>query len=166
MNNDLFGQPVHSVVTGALFSPCKKYRYRLWRIWDKSKPAVLFIMHNPSTADEVDPDPTITRCINFAKSWGYGGIWVGNLSPYRATDPNDLKGLTPAELQPAVNEQHVQEMMAICPMHVLAYGNPVVAMLKPDLNKYDWHYLKLTKQGNPWHPLYLKSTLKPLKFNI
>lgn len=161
---DLFGNKSQSVSSGAIISECKKYRYRLWRIWDQTKPAVLFIMHNPSKADEVNSDPTMTRCVNFAKSWGFGGIWIGNLSPYRATNPDDLKCLAPDELQPKENQNHVKEMMSICSMHILAYGNPSRAMLKPDLTKYDWHYLKLTKQGNPYHPLYLKSTLKPLKF--
>nr|WP_252726063.1 DUF1643 domain-containing protein [Acinetobacter indicus] len=55
---------------GAEISECSKYRYSLWRIWDKDKPIFTFIGLNPSTADHVQDDPTITRCINFAKSWG------------------------------------------------------------------------------------------------
>ena len=55
---------------GAIISDCSKYRYSLWRIWDKEKPIFTFIGLNPSTADHIQDDPTINRCINFAKSWG------------------------------------------------------------------------------------------------
>ena len=44
---------------GADFSPDRKHRYSLWRIWDRSKPLVMFIGLNPSTANESDNDPTI-----------------------------------------------------------------------------------------------------------
>ena len=68
-----------STLNGAIISDCGKYRYQLWRKWDPSLPVVLFIMLNPSQADASEDDPTIRRCINYAKSWGYGGIYVGNL---------------------------------------------------------------------------------------
>ena len=56
--------------SGAEISDCGKYRWKLWRIWDDSKPKILWIMHNPSTADAEKDDPTIRRIINFSKSWG------------------------------------------------------------------------------------------------
>ena len=77
--------------TNAKFSACRKYRYALWRNWDESKPCAMNIGLNPSTADENENDPTITRCINFAKSWGYGGVCVTNLFAFRATVPRDMK---------------------------------------------------------------------------
>ena len=58
----------------AKFSPCRKYRYVLCRVCDRTKPFAMFIGLNPSNADETKDDPTIKRCLNFAKSWGYGGI--------------------------------------------------------------------------------------------
>ena len=67
----------------AELSACGKYRYRLSRIWDDKKPLVLFIMLNPSTADAEQDDPTIRRCIAFAKNWGYGGFMAGNLFAFR-----------------------------------------------------------------------------------
>ena len=76
---------------GAIISKDKKHRYRLWRIWDDSLPKALFIMLNPSTADVMLDDPTIRRCIGFAKSWGYGGIYVGNIFSLRSSNPKDLK---------------------------------------------------------------------------
>ena len=75
--------------TGAVFSPCERYRYKLWRVWDPARPLglVMFLMLNPSTATDAEDDPTIRRCIGYARSWGYGGLYVGNLFAYRATTP-------------------------------------------------------------------------------
>jgi hypothetical protein len=75
----------------AVFSPCRKYRYSLEIIWDESKPLAAFIGLNPSTADEVSDDPTIRRCIGFAKREGCGGLRMLNLFAYRATDPREMK---------------------------------------------------------------------------
>lgn len=75
----------------AIISEDEKYRYQLSRCWDETKPRILFIMLNPSTADANIDDPTIRRVISFAKSWGYGGVYVGNLFAFRSTDPKGLK---------------------------------------------------------------------------
>lgn len=151
---------------GALISECGRYRYRLWRIWDETKPFVLFIMHNPSTADGEQDDPTIRRCINFAKDWGYGGIYVGNLYPYRATDPAVLRKLRYDEAWTFDNPIHINEMKRLCALHVLAYGNPAISGTEAYAWDDCWHYLKLTKAGNPCHPLYLSKSLKPQRINF
>ncbi|WP_368188730.1 DUF1643 domain-containing protein [Aeromonas sp. R7-3] len=75
----------------AVFSPCRTYRYALSRVWATDKPYALFIGLNPSTADETLDDPTIRRCIDFAKRRGYGGLVMANLFAYRATDPEVMK---------------------------------------------------------------------------
>ena len=68
-------------ISGALFSDdSRKYRYALWRIWDSSLDTLLFIGLNPSTAAHVQDDPTIRRLVGFAKAWGFGGLYAGNLS--------------------------------------------------------------------------------------
>ena len=77
--------------TDAKISECEKYRYSLRRIWDENKSRVAFIALNPSTADEVNNDKTIERCIDFAKSWGAGGMYMFNVFAYRATDPTEMK---------------------------------------------------------------------------
>ena len=72
----------YNLKTDARFSAYRKYRYALWRTWDDSKPCAMIISLNPSTPDENENDSKITRCINFAKSWGYGGVCVTNLFTY------------------------------------------------------------------------------------
>ena len=69
----------------AVFSPDRLHRYGLWRIWDDDLPKVLFIGLNPSTADELKNDPTIRRCIGYAKDWGYGCLLYTSPSPRDAT---------------------------------------------------------------------------------
>lgn len=77
---------------GADVSACGRYRYSLWRRWDPLLPMACFVMLNPSTADASEDDPTIRKCIGFAKRWGAGGIRVVNLYPWRATNPRELSG--------------------------------------------------------------------------
>jgi len=78
--------------TGAAFSDDMRYRYRLWRIWDPSRPIVLFVMLNPSKADGRVDDATIRRCRGFASSWGFGGFVVVNMFALVSTDPAALAG--------------------------------------------------------------------------
>lgn len=68
----------------------RAYRYRLWRTWDPALPSVLWVMLNPSTADETKDDLTVKKCQGFAKRWGYGNIEVVNLFALRATNPREL----------------------------------------------------------------------------
>lgn len=68
------------------------YRYSLIREWDESnQKRVVFVLLNPSTADDVEEDQTTKVCIEFAKRWGYGSLQIVNLFAYRATNPADLK---------------------------------------------------------------------------
>ena len=79
------------MINSAIISDCGKYRYELCREWHHRKPKVMFMMLNPSTADENSNDLTTIRCMNFAKKWGFGGIYIGNLYPFRAKSPKNLK---------------------------------------------------------------------------
>jgi len=78
-----------SLKAGADFSPCRTWRYALWRRWSDAA-LVAFIGLNPSTADETKNDPTVRRCIGFARSWGYGGLLMLNTYGLRSTDPAGL----------------------------------------------------------------------------
>lgn len=81
---DLFMQ------TGAVFSPCKTYRYRLWRKWDATRPSLVMVMLNPSIADEHQNDPTVERCQRRAISGGFGALEVTNIFALVSTDPAGL----------------------------------------------------------------------------
>ena len=146
----------------ALLSPCRRYRYALWRRWGEGPPA-MFIGLNPSTADETADDPTIRRCIAFARSWGHGALCMANLFAYRATRPADM--LAQDDPVGPENDAHLQKLAAEAGVVVAAWGvhgthrgrhNVVRAML-PAL-----HYLRLTKDGHPGHPLYLPASLRPV----
>ena len=76
--------------SGADISECGRYRHRLWRWWDESKPMLCWVMLNPSTADANLDDATIRRCRHYARREGFGGIMVVNLFELRATDPREL----------------------------------------------------------------------------
>lgn len=76
--------------SGAILSPCLRYRPALWRHWDDELPTATFIGLNPSTADATHNDPTITRCIDFARRWRCGSLLMLNLFDYRATQPKVL----------------------------------------------------------------------------
>jgi len=76
--------------SSATFSPCRQYRYELWRRWDSSQPYALFICLNPSIADENVNDPTARRCMRYAADWGFGALCIVNLFAYRATKPEEM----------------------------------------------------------------------------
>ncbi|TAF48654.1 MAG: DUF1643 domain-containing protein [Runella slithyformis] len=155
----------------AILSENKRYRYMLTRIWDESKPMVMWVMLNPSTADASNDDPTIRKCIAFAKSWGYGGIYVGNLFAFRATNPKRLLQIT--EPIGAENEEYIRMYAEKVDKVICAWGNPVIIdrIWQPVLRKVltfehtKLHYLALCKDGEtPKHPLYLNSKLVPVAF--
>jgi len=76
---------------GAVVDKTELYRYSLWREWNIDAPKLVFIMLNPSKADAYIDDPTLRRCIGFAKSWGFGSLTVINLFAYRSTKPSELR---------------------------------------------------------------------------
>ena len=148
----------------AVLSPCGRDRYRLSRIWGDGPP-VNFVMLNPSTADHEVDDPTIRRCVGFAKAWAYGGLVVTNLFPYRATSPKDLfKAIDRhgPDGTPCINREHIQDVARSAGLIVCAWGThadpniaAVTCRLLRESNPAGLHSLKLTKHGLPSHPLYL-----------
>ncbi|UVW30641.1 DUF1643 domain-containing protein [Massilia sp. H6] len=122
----------------------------------------MFVVLNPSTADEVTDDPTIRRCIAFAKAWGYGALCMTNLFAFRATDPDDMKAA--AEPIGPQNDFHLQRLARggwRCRGRMGVYGthlerNAAVRSMVPAL-----HYLRKTADGHPGHPLYLPKILTP-----
>ena len=97
------------------------YRYWLWREWDSQCHAISFIMLNPSQADAQVNDPTITRCLNFAQSWGYGRLFVVNLFAYRTPHPSLLKqAVDPIGKD---NPRYILESVLRSDRVILAWGN-------------------------------------------
>ena len=158
----------------AIISDCGQYRYELHREWDKDKKKVLFIMLNPSTADGLNNDLTTIRCMNFAKKWGYGGIMIGNIYPFRAKRPKDLRKwlnepkLTADFYASSENIDHVRDMILIADLVVCAWGcnYPGTPDWVDEIG--DLHYLELCDDGiTPKHPLgNLSNDLVPLEYKL
>lgn len=158
------------VVCTAAISTCERYRYHLSRQWgvvDDKK--LLFIMFNPSTADAFKGDPTITRCIGFAKREGYGGISVVNLYAFRTSKPKELRFAQSGGMN-VVGPLTDEFLLRAAHGHghgVCAWGAntqakdmgrvaDVVRLLKRGHCRL--HQLgDDTKQGNPRHPLMLRA---------
>jgi hypothetical protein len=153
----------------AVFSSCRRYRYTLTRQWQDMLPGsgkyAMFIGLNPSTADEVDDDSTIRRCIGFAKAWGFSGLVMTNLFAFRATDPRVMKA-EPEPIGP-LNDQHLRHAAEAAGVVVAAWGthgvhmgrDAAVVRMLPKLSA-----LRVTSGGMPAHPLYLPKTLTPQPF--
>ena len=160
----------------AIISDCGKYRYELHREWDKDKGKVLFIMLNPSTANAIHDDLTTIRCINFAKKWGYGGLMIGNIYPFRAKRPKDLKEWlnTPNNglwENREYNIDSVHIMAHEAELIVCAWGcnHPGVPDWIDNLKDYKpLHYLELCDDGiTPKHPLgNLSKDLTPKRHKL
>jgi hypothetical protein len=151
-----------------IVSPCRHYRYVLWREWDMLNPAyAMFVGLNPSTADEIADDPTIRRCMNYAKCWGYGALCMANLFAYRATEPAAMRAH--AEPVGADNDRWLVELAKDAGVVVAAWGvdgshsqrDTAVARLLAGKLKC----LRLTKDGHPCHPLYLPKSLTPIPYD-
>lgn len=139
-----------------------KYRYELRRQWSPELPTVAFIGLNPSTADAMQDDPTIRRCVGYAKAWGYGQLIMLNLFAYRATDPLAMKSADDP-IGPE-NDETLRRVAAQAAVVVAAWGNHGSHLGRGAAvrNLVPLHYLRLTKSGQPAHPLYLPGTLTPI----
>ena len=153
--------------TGAVFSTCRRWRYLLWRRWDESRPAANFLMLNPSTADELQLDPSCTRARNYAERWGFGALIVTNLFGWRATDPGEMKAVR--DPVGRGNDAAIVRAAQASALVVCAWGNHgahlersarVLALLAD--NRVALSHLKRNSSGEPAHPLYLKGNLDPL----
>lgn len=149
------------VLAGAVLSPCGTYRYTLDRVWDASLPVALFIMLNPSTGDAAVNDPTIRRCISFAKREGCGALTVVNLFALRSTDPGALT-THPDPVGPD-NDAWIAVALGKQPeVAIAAWGahsftrarvGAIAALLAP---VWQVNCLGTTKSGDPRHPLYVR----------
>lgn len=167
------------------FSPCRKYRYVLWRQFysmlavtppllpvegNREHNYLMVIGLNPSTADETQDDPTIRRCIGFAKRWGYGALCMTNLFAWRATRPEDMK----RQDDPCGpdNQHHLLSSAKGAGMVLAAWGKHG-SYRSQDLTACAWlseigvnmHCLRENRDGSPIHPLYVASKTAPIAYD-
>lgn len=161
------------------FSACMKYRYTLWREWGfsglyssqaalgRSDEYLMVIGLNPSTADDTQDDPTIRRCIDFAKRWGFGGLCMTNLFAWRDTKPENMKAAA-SPIQPAGtrdNDKWLQHCADNAGMILAAWGTHGRYL---DRSLDVVHKLPLMKclvknaDGSPKHPLYVPASTTPI----
>ena len=151
----------------AIISKDKIYRYKLSRTWDSTKPTILFIGLNPSIANENVDDPTITRCINFAKDWGYGTLLMANLFAFRSTYPKEIYLIDDSIGKD--NDHYLLECVKQSDLIIACWGNngtymnreKVITELVPNL-----YCLQKNKNGTPHHPLRLPRNIDPVPFNF
>jgi hypothetical protein len=150
----------------AVFSPCERYRYLLTRIWDPDGTRVLFVLLNPSTATEVQNDPTVERCERRARALGHGAFRVTNIFAFRATDPRVMR----AEADPVGpdNDAAIAGSVAWADAIVCAWGThgvhlgrgtAVERLLRRSGARLS--HLGLTAAGFPTHPLYVPYDRQP-----
>jgi len=156
-----------TLITRAEISQCGEYRYSLTRIWDRSLPVLSWCMLNPSTADACTDDPTVRKCVGFAKRLGYGGIRIVNLFAFRARNPLDL--LAAADPSGPENEEVLNDLVHRRSVMVgwgasvrrLRIQTPITWL--SDVGRMRiaygpstcWRCLGFTKSGEPRHPLML-----------
>jgi hypothetical protein len=167
--------------SGAVISPCEKYRYWLHRSWLGGEGWTVFVMLNPSTADASQDDPTIRRCIRFAKDFGSHGVIVVNLFAWRAIDPRNL----PSNLIEAEGPENHAYVVKACelagqyePPDMRRPGKVICAWGANEAAKEQapkvlgWieaaygtpRCLGTTKRGFPRHPLYVPASVLPVRF--
>lgn len=158
----------------ALFSPCRNYRYTLWRAWGADPRRFLQVIGlNPSTADETSDDPTVRRCIGYAKAWGFDALCMTNLFALRATDPRVMMAHESPIDDPdsAANSYWLRRVSLFAKGVLCAWGNhgehmgrgrDVYEMLRAMGPGQSLMCLDQNKSGHPQHPLYLKGSLKPV----
>lgn len=152
--------------SAANYSDCENYRYDLTRVWHDAGRKVLFLMLNPSTATEVQNDPTVERCERRARALGYGAFRVCNIFAFRATDPKVMRGANdPIGPQ---NDTAINQAILWADDVVAAWGAhgehqnrgaEVEALLRRQAKTPK--HLGLTKAGHPKHPLYIAYQTQP-----
>lgn len=175
--SDLFPETIVHQRGGAMhraaeISGCKQFRYLLSRRWANGL-ALTFIMLNPSTADALEDDHTIRKCIGFAKRFGFAGIVVVNLFAYRATDPAELRraGFPPGPLNldyllTVTGEATKAGAPIVCAWGAHARRNAFAAELVAGMQKVgaDLRALRILDDGTPAHPLTLPYSCELVPF--
>lgn len=160
---------MHFTLRLAEISPDKKYRYLIKRTWSQGEGTCLFIMLNPSMADEKTDDPATRKCAAYAALWGYQSFEAVNLFAYRSPYPVALKKASDP-IGPD-NDHWVLRQAKQAELIVIAWGmygvfmNRNQEMLKLlGQHDFDLYCISKTKQGHPGHVMYKDAGLKPEKY--
>lgn len=154
----------------AVFAPGREHRYLLTRIWDPTRPTVIFVMLNPSTADAFDLDPTVRRCAGFSQSWGAGSLIVANIFALRSTNPKGL--YTHSDPVGPLNDEVLATLPNCSSTLVAAWGTrgafrsrgEVARQLLARPNGPELKCLGTTKKGFPRHPLFVPGATVPARY--
>ncbi|MEP2028742.1 MAG: DUF1643 domain-containing protein [Paracoccaceae bacterium] len=155
----------------AVYSDCECYRYSLTRVWDANGKRVMFVMLNPSTATEVQNDPTVERCERRARTLGFGAFRVTNIFAWRDTDPRKMR----AAIDPVgpENDAAISDGCNWADQVVAAWGTHGQhldrgAVVKGLLSAISGpvYNLGLSKAGHPKHPLYIAYSQQPQLWDI
>ncbi len=161
------------MIRDAQLSPCGQYRLRLTRAWAPAGTQVCFIGLNPSTADATQDDPTLRRCIGFAKAWGHGSLVLINLFARRTPSPTALWKMARAgeDIVGPLDDAALIDIAAQAQQVVACWGaakaaRPRGRALVQSLKRAGVfvHAIARTKGGDPRHPLYLRKELTPLPY--
>jgi hypothetical protein len=161
---------VDGIEYGAIFDANGSYRYSLWRSWSAYPPRIVFVLLNPSSADERRNDPTIRRCMGFARAWNFGSMEVVNLFASKATDYRELFKVSAPVGED--NDRFLLQAIERCSTVVLGWGTKgtllgrdrqVIQMLA---HRKDVYCLGITKEGQPRHPLYIKGDTNMMPFCV
>ena len=151
----------------AVYSRCEKYRYSLTRVWEPEGRRAAFVMLNPSTATEVQNDPTVERCERRARAGGGGAVRGRNSFAWRATDPRYRRAAAfpvgPVNAAAiAAAPRWADQVICAWGTHGahLARGPAVEAMLRG--SGVPLYHLGLSKDGHPKHPLYIGYAVQPV----
>lgn len=159
--------PADVKVEAKFAGPNDCYRTKLIHRWAPG-PAVMFAMMNPSDAALDRTDSTIAKTSQYARMWGFGALMVGNACAYRATQQKELLRV-PDPVGALHNWPAVEEMANEADLIIVAHGRlpKALAFAARDMVNVIWaggrnlHALRVSPDGNPWHPLYLPLNLKP-----
>ncbi|MDJ1008972.1 MAG: DUF1643 domain-containing protein [Paracoccaceae bacterium] len=151
----------------AVYSPCERYRYALTRVWDPEGTRANFVMLNPSTATEIQNDPTVERCERRARALGHGAFRVTNIFAWRDTDPRAMRRA--ADPVGPANDAAILEACGWADVIVCAWGTHGAHLgrgpaVETTIRAAGWtlHHLGLTKDGHPKHPLYIGYATTPM----
>lgn len=151
----------------AAYDHTHRYRYHLSRVWEPTLPRCCFVMLNPSTADALRLDPTIRRCVAYARAWGCGALDVVNVFALRATDPAQLRRV--ADPVGPENDEALLAAARPADLVIAAWGTAASLGGRAEAVRQlltaagiELSVLRLTKSGAPGHPLYLPSDARPV----